>query len=230
LNRLGWMCVEAAARMLEPRDREAVLGDLTEVAVGFWGGLSDVLGLALRRQARLWTSWRPWAASVGLAWPASLFLMGNSVAVSGTLLHGGQWRDGLWQLVLLSIWALAAGFTVSSISQKTIWASALACALPYCFCLSLWPGSWLGALRLLLFIVPALVGAWLGSRQKELAHKWAMAAALVGLWAPVMGSVHGGWYELGVIWPSLYLYSMILARRGEWAPASWAEFLGIFKI
>ena len=63
-------------------EREVVLGDLAETDRGMWRGLGDVLGLAARRQLALWRSWRPWAASFGLALPASLFLMGCSVAAS----------------------------------------------------------------------------------------------------------------------------------------------------
>jgi hypothetical protein len=78
----GWSYVEAAAGMLAPLEREAVLGDLAESDRGAWSGLKDVLGLAARRHLELWTSWRPWAASFGLALPASLFLMGCSLAAS----------------------------------------------------------------------------------------------------------------------------------------------------
>ena len=61
-----------------------VLGDLAEMDCDVWRGLGDVLGLVARRQLALWRSWRPWAASVGLALPASLFLMGCSVAASAS--------------------------------------------------------------------------------------------------------------------------------------------------
>ena len=83
--RAGWRCVEAAAGLLAPVEREVVLGDLAETDRGAWRGLGDVLGLAARRQLALWRSWRPWAASFGLALPASLFLMGWSVAASGAV-------------------------------------------------------------------------------------------------------------------------------------------------
>src|SRR5215472_3369754 len=78
----GWRCIEAAAGLLAPHEREVVLGDLAESDRKLWRGLSDVLSLAARRQLALWKGWRPWAASLGLALPASLFLMGWSVAAS----------------------------------------------------------------------------------------------------------------------------------------------------
>src|SRR5215831_20695423 len=81
----GWRCIEAAAGLLAPLEREMVLGDLAELDRGVWRGLGDVLGLAARRQLSLWRNWRPWVASVGLALPASLFLMGWSVAATGAV-------------------------------------------------------------------------------------------------------------------------------------------------
>ncbi|HEY9126055.1 MAG TPA: hypothetical protein VIM62_02970 [Acidobacteriaceae bacterium] len=216
MNRLGWACVEATASILQPRDREVVLGDLAEFEAGFWRGFYDVLGVAARRQLPLWKSWRPWAASLCLAWPASLFLMGNSVAVTGTLLYTGQWSEGLSQLGLLTMWALAAGITVASISQKTIWASALAFVIPYCFCLSLWPGSWLGAMRLLLFVAPAVGGAWLARSHKQLVCKWAVLISVAAGKAPLMALMHSpryGWYGLGTLLPPLYLAFMTLQTK-----------------
>jgi hypothetical protein len=213
MNGVGWVCVEAAAGLLEPREREVLLGDLAEFEVGFWRGLTDVLGVAVRRQLLLWKSWRPWAASLGLAWPASLFLMGNSVAVSGALLYAGQWREGLWQFGLLTVWALAAGITAASISQKTIWASALAFLIPCCFCLSLWPGSWLGAMRLLLFFAPAIGGAWLARSHQQLVCKWAVLLSVAAGKAPLMALMHSpkyGWYGIGTLLPPLYLAFMTL--------------------
>ena len=41
----GWRCVEAAAGLLAPLEREVVLGDLAEMDCGAWRGLGDVLGL-----------------------------------------------------------------------------------------------------------------------------------------------------------------------------------------
>lgn len=212
----GWACVEAAAGLLEAREREIVLGDLTEGGCDVWRGLSDVLGLALRRHAELWTSWSPWAASVGLAWPASLFLMGNSVAVSGALLrlgHGAPVVPAVGRLVLLMILAWMAGYVTGTISRKTLWASALACVVPCCFCLALWPGSWLGALRLLVFVAPAFCGVWMGRRRERLALRWAVMAAAAAMLVPVMWEQGGGLYGVGVLWPAVYL--VCTARRRD---------------
>lgn len=218
MNAVGWACLEAAAGLLEPGEREAVLGDLAEYGCGIWRGLGDVLGLALRRQAALWTSWRPWAASVGLAWPASLFLMGNSVAMSAALLRAE--RDtilaAIGRLIVLALWAWVAGFAAGTIARRTLWASALACALPCCFCLSLWPGSWFGAWRLLFFLAPAFCGAWQGRRRGTPGLRLAVIMAAVAMLIPAMGWKSGGLCGVSVLWPAVYL--VMTARRSA-APA-----------
>src|SRR5580658_236029 len=112
----GWNCVEAAAGMLEPREREWMLGDLAESDRGVWSALWDVLGLAARRHLELWASWRPWAASFGLALPASLFLMGCSVAASWELsdlfrrpVTASLLEISLSKILLLICWGWMAG-------------------------------------------------------------------------------------------------------------------------
>jgi hypothetical protein len=137
----GWRCIEVAAGLLAPLDREVVLGDLVETDRGVWRGLGDVLDLASRRQLALWRSWRPWAASFGLALPASLFLMGWSVAASGavaSLLGGPAQAQLLWlsfsRLFLVISWAWMAGFVVGAVSRGTLWASVLACCVPCLHC------------------------------------------------------------------------------------------------
>jgi hypothetical protein len=174
----GWRFIEAAAGMLAPLDREAVLGDLAEMDNGTWRGLGDVLSLAARRQFALWRSWRPWAASLGLALPASLFLMGWSVAATGTaasLLAGPPQARLIWlsvsRLFLVISWAWMVGLVVGALSRGALWASVLTCGGTCLHCLSLWPGHGLSCLRLLIFVLPRTLGsvarppraeAWLG--------------------------------------------------------------------
>ncbi len=73
---------DAATRLLERDEREAVQGDLAEAGENGWRGLIDVLGLVLRRHANHWRNWRPWLSAFGLALPGSLLLMGFSLSVS----------------------------------------------------------------------------------------------------------------------------------------------------
>jgi hypothetical protein len=216
----GWRCVEAAAGLLAPREREVVLGDLAEVDRATWRGLCDVLGLVVRRQLGLWKNWRPWAASFGLAMPASLFLMGWSVqasgAIAGLLGEPAQVRL-LWfslsSLFLVVFWAWMAGFAVSAVSPGTLWASALGCCVPCLYCLSEWPGHGLSCLQLLVFVLPGLWGVWRGRRDRRLGLGWAVFLAAVATPAPLMwgkgGWVHGCW----LLWPGWYLAAT--ARRKQ---------------
>ena len=50
MTAIGWSFVEVAARLLEPGEREAVLGDLLEAGESGLQGVLDVFGLAVRRQ------------------------------------------------------------------------------------------------------------------------------------------------------------------------------------
>ena len=215
----GWSCVEAAAGMLAPLEREAVLGDLAESDGGAWPGLKDVLGLAARRHLEPWASWRPWAASFGLTLPASLFLMGCSVAASGEFdgLFRGQVTPyllgiSLSKILLLTCWGWMAGFAVGAISRHTLWASALACCVPCLICLSEWPGDWVSAARLFLFLAPALWGAAAGRRRERLGFEWAVFLAATAMLVPLMLD-KGGWYGLGLLWPGWFLVAT--ARRGR---------------
>jgi hypothetical protein len=219
MNQVRWRCLEAAAVLLAPVEREVVLGDLAETERSLWRGLGDVLSLAARRQLALWKGWRPWAASIGLALPASLFLMGWSVAASGAVAsflgEPAQLRAlglSLSRLFLVTCWAWMAGFVVGSVSRGTLWASALACCGPCLHCLSLWPGHGLSFLRLLVFLLPGLCGVWRGRQDLRLGLSLAIFLAAAGALAFLI-SGKGGWmYSSSLLWPGLYLTAM--AKRG----------------
>lgn len=74
MNRLAWRLAGAVSRLLAPDERDAVLGDLAEAGANGAQALASVLGLAARRQAAVWTHWRPWLALVTLAIPAGILL------------------------------------------------------------------------------------------------------------------------------------------------------------
>ena len=219
-QRKGWRFIEAAAGMLAPLDREVVLGDLAEVDNGTWRGLGDVFSLAARRQFALWRSWRPWAASLGLALPASLFLMGWSVAASGAaagLLAGPPQARLIWlslsRLFLVISWAWMAGFVVGAVSRGALWASVLACGGACLHCMSLWPGHGLSYLRLLIFVLPGMWGVWRGRRQLRPGLNVALFLASMGTLAFVVSGT-GGWiYGASLLWPGWYLAAT--ARRRE---------------
>jgi len=216
----GWRFIEAAAGMLAPQDREVVLGDLAEMDKGTWRGLGDVLSLAARRQFALWRSWRPWAASLGLALPASLFLMGWSVAASGaaaSLLAGPPQARLIWlslsKVFLVMSWAWMAGFVVGAVSRGALWASVLACGGPCVHCLSLWPGHGLSCLRLLIFVLPGVWGLWRGRRELTLGTGMAIFLASTGALAFLISGKGGSIYGCSLLWPGWYLAAT--ARRRE---------------
>jgi hypothetical protein len=216
----GWRFIEAAAGMLAPLDREVVLGDLAEMDKGTWRGLGDVLSLAARRQFALWRSWRPWAASLGLALPASLFLMGWSVAASGaaaSLLAGPPQARLIWlslsKVFLVMSWAWMAGFVVGAVSRGALWASVLACGGPCVHCLSLWPGHGLSCLRLLIFVLPGVWGLWRGRRELTLGTGMAIFLASTGALAFLISGKGGSIYGCSLLWPGWYLAAT--ARRRQ---------------
>jgi hypothetical protein len=58
--------VEMLARLLEPTEREAVLGDLAETGETGARAIRDLAGLVIRRQAAPWRDWRPWLATAAV--------------------------------------------------------------------------------------------------------------------------------------------------------------------
>ena len=65
---------ERAAQMLDPSEREAVLGDLRQLGVSQGRALREILGLIAWRQAAQWADWRPWLNLFLLMIPLSLLL------------------------------------------------------------------------------------------------------------------------------------------------------------
>jgi hypothetical protein len=159
--------VQVASQLLEPREREAVLGDLAEAGESAWRGLLGVLGLLIRREAIHWKNWRPWLAAFGLSMPASFLLMGFSLTVSWSFqswTQGGRALPVLVYAALLIAWSWTGGFVVASLSRRTLWVSILATCSPCLFCLSRFRESSLPRICLLLFLAPAIWGAWHGVR------------------------------------------------------------------
>jgi hypothetical protein len=182
-----------AALLLEPDEREAVLGDLTEAGETAWRSLLEILGLVARRQLTPWYSWRPWLAAFGVTLPGSLLLMGVSVSVSCTFqrLTGAAvfgvcaptGQEGLplllCHILLLLTWAWSGGFVVGSISRQTLWVSVAVCLTPCLYCLSKFHVSSVPALCLLLFLPPAILGARHGLRMIRMRPPLAAALAAV---------------------------------------------------
>ena len=169
---------EIMARLLEPDEREAVMGDLAEMGASSWRSSVEILGLIVRRQATHWSRWLPWFAAFGLSLPGTLLLQGASFSISCTYqgLTGAElcagWsptgREHLALLpclaVLLSLASWSLGFLTRFVSRPIFWASATLAALPCIYCQLKFHEAAVPRLSLLLFLPPMLAGAHHGLR------------------------------------------------------------------
>jgi hypothetical protein len=188
MNTSAWPLVELSARLLDPEEREVLLGDLVETHETTWRGLLDVFGLVLRRQAGLWRDRRPWAAGFVVALPSSYLLMIASFSVSCTYqrlvnhrVFVGHWPTGhegfpllFCHMLLLIAWSWTAGYVVGSVSRRTLWASVVLAAVPALLflCMSvLW-------LCFFLFLPPAILGVWRGWQGSRISFRAASVLAL----------------------------------------------------
>ena len=220
-NGTQWSLVEAAALLLEPTEREAVLGDLAEAGARSWRGALDVLGLILRRQVNAWREWRPWAAAFGLAMPGSFFLMGASVSVSagvaallsGTALPAGRGLALACEIALLLAWSWTSGFVVGSLSRRTLWLSALLCASPCAMCLAMFRSQSLSRPCLVTFLAPAIVGVVMGLRMTRvsLAAAVTLAVMVTSFMVPTLIADRASVLGLAVTWPAWWL--VVTARK-----------------
>jgi hypothetical protein len=101
MNALCWWLVNLVSRALTPDERDAVRGDLLESGESAGEALFQVLGLVVRRQATLWTRWRPWAALLFLAMPLGILfgLVTKVIAYHGAMylwLYTNYWS---WTIV-----------------------------------------------------------------------------------------------------------------------------------
>ena len=73
---ISWVSSSTAilSRLLQPQERETVLGDFAETGESGLLALRDVLGLLLRRQTAIWADWRPWLSLFGLIVPCGMLL------------------------------------------------------------------------------------------------------------------------------------------------------------
>ena len=176
-----WPLVELAARPLDRDERNAVLGDSLEAGDGIWQAFSSVLGLVLRRQLLLWKSWRPWLTTFVFGLPGAYLLMIVSISVTCTYdrlmgMKVGHWaptgHEGfallLCHIFLLIAWSWTSGFTLGSLSPKTLWLNAALCLLMVPICddhLRTMTGSMFAQY---LFLLPAIWGVCQGVRTVRL--------------------------------------------------------------
>jgi hypothetical protein len=140
MTQILWWLIDAVSRMLEPEEREVVLGDVTETRATSSRALRDVLGLVIRRQAILWAGWRPWLTLLGLILPLGMLLsiVSSSTSYISAIyvwLYANNWNWALMTnpgfcrlfvetIALLSAWILTlvccswnAGFVLGAFSR-----------------------------------------------------------------------------------------------------------------
>jgi hypothetical protein len=190
---VGRSLVEVIARLLERDDREVVLGDLVETRATAWQGLTEILGLVVRRETAFWTHWRPWLAAFAVALPSTLLLMGVSLSISctyqrltGPRVFGACSPTGqedfpllLCHVLLLIIWSWTVGFVVGSVSRRTFWASAALSLLACVFCLARFREASVSSLSLFLFLPPAILGLQRGLRIISIRPRTAVVVATI---------------------------------------------------
>jgi hypothetical protein len=212
---------DLVCQLLERDERDAVQGDLLESGESPWQSLVAVLGLVVRREAALWTNWRPWLAAFGLALPSSFLLMGFSLSVSRayqrlgdvTIRHATGLSLGpgsalfLCNVLLLVAWSWTSGFVVGSVSRRTVWVSAALSFAPCLFCLERFRVESLSRLCLLLFLPAALWGARRGLQIVRIkpGATIALAMGVTALTVPIWSN-GGAWIpNWALSWPAWYL-------------------------
>ncbi|HTZ48750.1 MAG TPA: hypothetical protein VMH20_14235 [Verrucomicrobiae bacterium] len=236
MTNAGWSLLQFAAHLLAPEEREAVLGDFLESGESACRAVIGVIGLAFRRQALLWKSWRPWLAGFGLTLPGSFLLMGVSVSVSWSyqrllcpqLLAAASltMRSGLLllfcQAIVLCGCAWAGGFVVGSLSRRTLCTTAALCCVPCLFCLSRFRVESLSPFCLFLFLLPAVWGVRQGLRISRMNFDSAtvLALTITVLMLPAWSANGHHWWNLTwvLILPAWYLVAT--AQRPNRLPAA----------
>jgi len=220
--------VKLTARLLEPREREVVLGDLTEVHASPLQAVCEVLNLGIRRHSALWLNWRPWLAGPGLAVPASFLLMGVSLSVSQSCLELVKPDTGtgsvtwlLTQMCLLLIWSWTSGFVIGSLSRRTLWASIVMCCWPCLVCVSKFHLELLSPVCLLWFLIPAGLGVRQGLSGKRIPLSVALTITTVLMLVMLLrwqGGAQRWWsppwwlVDFAMSWPALFLVARASSR------------------
>jgi hypothetical protein len=201
--------VEIAATFLAPMDRDAVLGDLAEMGASGWSALGSVLGLVARQQMELWRAWQPWVSG-SIAFAGSVLLLSVSFGLSVDarhLLHGDRgYGSVLCEALLMLLWSWTSGFVVGSLSNKTRWVSGILCAIPCLSCALRFHDTSLSRLCVLLFLLPAMIGAVQGARRARLSHRTALTLAI-------------GMTALMLVWGGMYMRNWLLFLPAWWLVA-----------
>ena len=200
---------EMATIFLAPKDRDAVLGDLAETGVRGWGALGSVLWFVVRQQLELWRAWQSGFAG-GVAFAGSVLLLSVSFGLSvdsRDLLRGERgYGSVLCAALLMLSWAWTSGFVVGSLSGKTRGVSGILCAIPCLSCVLRFHDPSLSRLCVLLFLLPAVVGAVQGVRRARWSHRTALTLAIAMT-------------ALMLVWGGMYMRNWFLFLPAWWLVA-----------
>lgn len=222
-----WSLVEFAARPLDRDEREAVLGDSLESEESASRALTGILGLVLRRQALLWKSWRPWLSVFVFGVPCTVLLMAVSMSVTCTVerLMGFKMshlaptgHEGFALLLchtfLLIACSWATGFTLGSLSPRTLWMNASLGAFLafFCACHLLYT-TVVSRFAPFLFLLPIIWGVRHGVRTARLRqnHAFLFSATIAVLMLSAWINSALWIYNWLLLCPALYLLAS--ARR-----------------
>jgi len=200
---------EMATIFLAPKDREAVLGDLAETGASRWSALGSVLGLVVRQQMELWRAWQPWlASSAAFAGSWLLLRVSFGLSVDSRYLLRGERGYGsvLCEALLMLSWAWTSGFMVGSLSGRTRWVSGILCAFPCLSCVLRFQDTSLSRLCVLLFLLPAVIGAVQGVRRARLYQRTALTLATAMT-------------ALMLVWGGMYMRNWFLFLPAWWLVA-----------
>jgi hypothetical protein len=137
-----WL-IDRISRLLEPDEREAVLGDLAEMHATTAEYLRGVTGIVTRRQLAFWKDWRPWVGLVGYALPLGWLLgrMTRTLASTSATYSWLYFNNWTWSFVtipgarrdlahyavhffmcfvLLAAWSWTAGVALTSLSRRVL--------------------------------------------------------------------------------------------------------------
>jgi hypothetical protein len=130
--------MELLGRLLEPGDRDAVLGDLAEAEANPPRALFELSGLIIRRHLERWRDWRPWLAVVAIVVP-----------VGATLGHVARWWadvDAIYAWAYVNNWT---GAHLNSTGARTELLHHTTRFLLHCLTLAAWSLTAGAALRLI---------------------------------------------------------------------------------
>jgi hypothetical protein len=171
---------DALAALLDPAERDAVLGDFAELTLTDSQIVKSLAGLVVRRQLIPWKEWSPWFAVIAIIMPLCPLLARLSSDLNRAiwpslwmkLHHGISYQTGLspstlvcefcFQGLALITWSWTSGFALGALSRRAVWVCA---TLFFAFYLACASGdrlfsvgfSWLNGWAWLPFLVNLLV-------------------------------------------------------------------------